>query len=367
MISATHSHTGPIFSSGRRFDALGGNHPLAQEYTYGLPVLIARAVKDANARLTACKVSHGTGREDDLAFNRRFHMRDGSVGWNPGKLNPEIIRPAGPTDPRVHVVYFQTEKDQPLASYVNFAMHLDTVGGTHFSADYPFTLAESLSRANGPDMLTLFTIGCAGDINHINVKSGAKQQGHTEAARIGTILAAEVLRTFEHLNALTNSPSIRVSSEVVQLPLPDFTPDQLDIARKIAEVIEAKPKQAPKFMDQVQAFKVLDVEARHGKPQEVEVQVIALGNEIAWVSLPGEIFVELGMSIKEGSPFRQTIIAELANGSIGYIPTKRAYSEGNYEVVSARCAEGSGEMLVESAVRQLRKLYTSPNKPTAAP
>lgn len=366
MISATHSHTGPVFSSGRRFDAIGGNHPLAQEYTYGLPALIARAVKDANSALRDCKVSYGTGSEDNLAFNRRFHMRDGSVGWNPGKLNPNIIHPAGPTDPRVHVVYFADAKDQPIATYVNFAMHLDTVGGTSFSADYPFTIAESLARTKGPDMLTLFTIGCAGDINHINVNSGTKQQGHTEAARIGTILAANVLRTLEHLHT-NDSSALRISSEIVQLPLPDFTPEQLDLARKVAEAVEAKPKQAPKFMDQVQAFKVLDVEARHGKPQEVEVQVIALGNELAWVSLPGEIFVELGLSIKAGSPFQQTIIAELANGAIGYIPTRRAYSEGNYEVVSARCAEGSGELLVDSAVRQLRKLYGEHKKETIAP
>ena len=106
--------------------------------------------------------------------------------------------------------------------------------------------------------------------------------------------------------------------------------------------------------------------AREGKPHEVEVQVIALGNEIAWVSLPGEIFVELGLSIKAGSPYQQTIIVELANGAIGYIPTRRAYSEGNYEVVSARCAEGSGELLVESAVSQLRKLYGQRKKETAA-
>jgi neutral ceramidase len=83
--------------------------------------------------------------------------------------------------------------------------------------------------------------------------------------------------------------------------------------------------------------------------------VIALGNEIAWVSLPGEVFVELGLSIKKRSPFRQTLIAELANGSIGYIPDRRAYAEGNYEPVSARCAAGSGEMLVEAAVRLLKQ------------
>jgi neutral ceramidase len=358
MISATHSHTGPVFSSGRRFDALGGNHPLAQEYTYGLPALIARAVKEANAKLMDCKLSCGTGIEENLAFNRRFHMRDGTVGWNPGKLNPNIIHPAGPTDPQVQLVYFENATNAPIAAYVNFAMHLDTTGGTQFSADYPFTLADCLARARGPELLTLFTIGCAGDINHINVQWGAKQQGYTEASRIGTILAANILRTMEHLSTNLSSMNLRVSSEIVRLPLPDYTPDQLEVARKVAEAVERKAKQEPKFMDQVEAFKVLDVFDRKGKPQEVEVQVIALGNELAWVSLPGEIFTELGLSIKAGSPFRQTIIAELANGSIGYIPTRRAYSEGNYEVVSARCAEGSGEMLVESALRQLRKLYS---------
>ena len=71
------------------------------------------------------------------------------------------------------------------------------------------------------------------------------------------------------------------------------------------------------------------------------MQVVALGDDVAWVSLPGEIFVELGLAIKQDSPFPHTIIAELANGSIGYIPARRAYAQGNYEVVSARCAEGS--------------------------
>src|SRR5262249_40240536 len=100
-------------------------------------------------------------------------------------------------------------------------------------------------------------------------------------------------------------------------------------------------------------FKVLDVAARNGKPWEVKVQVIALGDELAWVSLPGEIFVELGLAIKKSSPYPHTLIAELANGSIGYIPDKPAYPQGNYEVVSSRCAEGSGEMLVETASRLL--------------
>jgi neutral ceramidase len=84
---------------------------------------------------------------------------------------------------------------------------------------------------------------------------------------------------------------------------------------------------------------------------------IALGNEVAWVSLPGEIFTELGLAIKQDSPFPHAIIAELANGSIGYIPTRRAYEQGNYEVVSARCGQGSGERLVDAAVKMLKGLH----------
>ena len=103
----------------------------------------------------------------------------------------------------------------------------------------------------------------------------------------------------------------------------------------------------------------LDVVGRKGKPWEVEVQVIAVGDDTAWVSLPGEIFVELGLRIKQDSPFRNTIIAELANGSIGYVPSRRAYAQGNYEVVSARCAAGSGERLTDAAIKLLNDLKRS--------
>jgi len=123
------------------------------------------------------------------------------------------------------------------------------------------------------------------------------------------------------------------------------------------EVVKRVKDPKTKFLEKVKAFQVLDVAARAGRPWEVEVQVIALGDQLAWVSLPGEIFVELGLAIKKSSPYAHTLIAELANGSIGYIPDKSAYAQGNYEVVSARCAEGSGEMLVERALRLLQAVH----------
>jgi neutral ceramidase len=357
MISATHSHTGPILSSRNpRTDVFGGKNSLVVDFGQRLPALIAESVQQANAKLAPARLSTAAGLEEGLAFCRRFHMTDGSVGWNPGKLNPRVLRPTAPTDPEVPIVYFETPNGQPLATYVNFAMHLDTVGGMKYSADYPFALAQSLARAKSPEMLTVFTIGCAGDINHINVNSRAPQKGPTEAARIGTILAANVLRSYERLEPHTNT-ALRASYELVPLPLPEVTSEQLERARAVVKRLAATGERRPAFLEQVDAFKALEVESRQGRPFEVEVQVIAVGTELAFVSLPGEIFVELGLAIKQGSPFKRTIIAELANGVIGYVPTKRAYLEGNYEVISARVAEGSGELLVDSALRQLRQLF----------
>jgi hypothetical protein len=360
MISATHSHTGPVlWDNSPRADILSGGSQIAKDYMKELPAKVADAVKKADAARKPAKASFAAGKEEGLAFNRRFHMQDGTVGWNPGKKNPKIVRPAGPTDPSVPVVLFESAEDKqpkPIATYVNFAMHLDTVGGMYYSADYPFTLARSLAAVKGDDMVTLFATGTCGDINHVNVESARPQKGHGEAARIGTRLAAEVLRTFENLKPAADGP-LRVSSAMVELPLPTVTPDDVAAAKLVVADVQAEKKPAPKFLDQVQAFKALDVAARLGKPLSVEVQVISLGDDLAWVSLPGEIFVDLGLQIKRGSPFKQTMIAELANGSIGYIPTRVAYTEGNYEPISARCAAGSGEKLVGEAVRQLREQF----------
>lgn len=356
MISATHTHTGPVLPAGSSRDpSEEGGLATAKEYVQTLPGLIARSVEAANQNLRPAKISVAIGREDRLSFNRRFHMKDGTVGWNPGKLNPNIVRPVGPVDPEVPVVFFESADGKPVATYVNFAMHLDTVSGTRISSDYPHTLSTILAKLKGPEMVTVFSIGAAGDINHIDVSSGEKQGGPQEARRIGTVLAGEVIKSYARLRpATTFAP--RGRSELVELELAPITPQEVEQARKVAVKFG---KDAPTFLERVHAYKVLDVAAREGKPLEAEVQAIALGEDLAFVALPGEIFVELGLAIKEQSPYRHTIIAELANGSIGYVPTRRAFTEGNYEPVSARCAAGSGEKIVETAVRMLKALKTA--------
>ncbi len=355
MISATHAHTGPLLSGGasRTANLEGEMLAISRRYAAELPGKIAESVRRAHGDLAPARISAGVGREESISFNRRYWMTDGTVGWNPGKLNPKIVKPAGPIDPEVPVLYFESPSGDPLATYVNFAMHLDTVGGRQFSADFPYTLATLLGKVKGPRMLTVFTMGASGNVNHVDVSTKARQNGHGEAARIGTVLAGEVLKTYTRLRPVEIA-AVAGRSRVLGLPLPEIRPGEVEKARAVAAKY-GQPGAAP-FMEMVHAFKVLAVAERNGKPLEAEVQTIALAPGIAFVGLPGEIFTELGMAIKKASPFPHTIVVSLANGSIGYVPDSRAYPQGAYEPVSARCAQGSGEMLVETALDLLKEL-----------
>jgi hypothetical protein len=121
---------------------------------------------------------------------------------------------------------------------------------------------------------------------------------------------------------------------------------------------------APGGLDVVRAHRMLLVErlvAQRGSPGPsataqaagatlpLEVQVITCG-DAAIVGLPGEIFLELGLDLLRRSPFRFTLTLELANDACGYIPPRRAYDEGGYEVEAARFEAGTGEALVDAAV-----------------
>jgi hypothetical protein len=347
MISATHSHTGPLLNKSRLGGASPAARKLVEQYRAALPGKIAEAVRLAESSLQPTAVTAGVGREDSINFYRRFLMKDGTVRFNPGKMNPDIVQPMGEVDPDVSVVRFD-----PQAIYVNFALHLDTVGGMQFSADYPYTLSRILRKLYSPTTLSLFTLGAAGNINHIDVRSRHPQKGHSEAERIGAVLAGEVIKTMARLEPSASGP-LRAASQTIELPVATFKQEEVAAARNIAA--QFGKQGGPPFLDMVHAMKVLDVAGKHSIP--AEVQVIALGDRLAWVGLPGEIFVELGAAIKKASPFRRTMIVTLANGNIGYVPTRKGFSEGAYEAISARCAPGGGEMLAETAIRLLAALH----------
>ena len=177
------------------------------------------------------------------------------------------------------------------------------------------------------------------------------------------MLAGDALKVIQRAPIIPIS-QILVSSRVLKLDLPQFTPQEVAWARRTqATVGTADP--AP-FLDLVRAAKILEIDSRHGKPFDAEVQVIALGDQLAFVGFPGEMFTQFGLNVKQDSPFPLTITAELANGALGYIPNRQAYPEGAYEVVTTRLKTGAGERLMNSALDQLRAVFAAARAASAA-
>ena len=373
MMTATHVHAGPQMNP-LFWEAVGGVPKQKSEaYVSDLPTRIAESVQRAQARLQPVRVSVGTIQENAVNFNRRFLMKDGSFTMNPGRLNPNSVRPVGPVDPDLSVVRFESLDSQPVAILVNFALHVAVVGGNHFSADFPGTISALLAKVHGEDLVTMFTNGTSGNINHIDVTRPNQQGDYQASTHIGTILAADVLKVLPSLRPMEMG-ALQVRSQAVELPVPVVQPDEVKWAQEVIARF-GKPTPPP-FHEVVQAWRILDlvnlaggIQARHASTTTVplsegggalqsEVQVITLGDELALVGFPGDAFVELGLAIKLHSPFPFTVVNEQsANGSISYVPNRKAFSEGGYEVTSARFAPGGGERLVDAAIDLLIELF----------
>jgi hypothetical protein len=239
-----------------------------------------------------------------------------------------------------------------IAIWVNFAVHLDTTGGNHISADYPYYLTEALQRRFGRDVVVLFNPGAMGDLNHIDVNAkGRPVKGESHPSRIGNTLAGEAIKVLARASFGPASP-IGFAAETVQLPLRRVTPRDVEEAEAV--IAGTDIGRADFTLGLVKAHR----DRRLGKMGETPttvMQALRIG-DVGIVTMPGEAFVELGMAIRERSPLRPTFVVELANDSIGYIPTARAYEEGGYEVTSTVLAPGTGEQLLEAGLALLERL-----------
>lgn len=362
-VTGTHTHTGPQFFMSindywhDEAVAKFGKDPYdAQGYRQMLVDRIAEAVVKAKAAVVPVDLKAGFTNEARISFNRRYHMKGGSVRFNPGINNPDIIRPAGPIDPQIGIISItEAGAKQPSAAIVSFAMHPDTTGGgTLYSADYIHALAEQMKKSFGPRFMTLFGTGTCGDINNRDVHSQAQRM----ADELGAILGDDVTKAIRGDElAAVKQPALAVRSKKVEAKLQSFT--DADIAKAQKNMPRLGAKDLP-FSDAVEACKVMDLvrlkKLWGGDIIPLEVQVFRLNDETAIVTLPSEIFVNLGLSIKAASPFKTTLVIELANNSVAYIPTKQAFLEGSYEVTNSRVERGTGEKLAETAVELLKEL-----------
>ncbi len=358
-IAATHSHTGPLYGTVLRdfFHAKAverhGKDPQEPiDYIAFLSEQIVQGARAAQASAEAARVAFVSPEIQELAFNRRFLLSDGTVRFNPGKLNPKIVRPLGPVDPSIDFLLFQNLQSHNIASLLTFAMHLDTVGGREYSADYPFYISEGLSERLGPDLVSILGTGTCGDINHIDVRHNRPQKGQVEARRIGEALTGKVTGQLQDLKPLTN-PELKFGSTRFFATFHDYTSEEKEMAKAQLPLIGSPELD---FLEEVTVYRIADIASRGGEGMELEVQAIQITPEHVIVGLPGEVFVDLGLEIKKRSPYQQTTVIELVNACPGYIPTAKAYKEGSYETVNTRFQSGVGEQMVEAALKLLNDM-----------
>ena len=357
-IFATHSHTGPLFNDVRAtffhedaIKRLGHDDHETLDYPKFLTEKLVAVIGQANARLEPSDLSVGIGQQEGLPFNRRYHMKNGKVAFNPGQMNTNIVGPAGPVDHEVGILLVTPHSGKPAGGLTVFAMHADTTGGTDFSADYPYYIQQTLRDKMGPNYISIFGAGTCGDLSHIDVNHKSEVKGPAVAQGLGTAIGSTVLKNIPQLEQI-KTPSLSVVHQVPIMPLQQVTPEKVATAKaQMPELAGEKMN----FYDKVLMVKAVDLDAR-GKEWPMEVQVYRLADDTAIVGLPAEIFVEFGLAIKKQSPFKNTLVIALNNDRPCYIPTLKAYQEGSYETINSRLVPGTGEQLVQIAVDLLNKL-----------
>lgn len=360
FVSATHTHTGPPTDAAFLTES-------AKQYLDQLVAWCVEALGQAQDNLQPAQLGVASTRVPGLAFNRRYWMKDGSLKTNPGIGNPEVVRPAGPVNEKLTVLTFRPREPGPLTLLVNFALHLDTVGGTQISADYVGYLTTALQEALGPDTVVLFLNGPCGDINHLDVLGGAADrpqedevgfmhvaQGTDFARRIGQRLAQAAL---DLLPGMEYQPDWSVGEAHSRLTVEVRQPSPEQLARAEALLTRKAPEDLH-TIEELYDYEALLLSRLELTQVELEIQALRLG-ATAWVGLPAEVFTELGQLIQASSPFAETTVVELANGSEGYLPTARAFAEGGYETMLARSSKlvpGAGETIVAQAGELLQQL-----------
>ena len=342
MVNATHTHTGVAVANLLSVDEDNG-------YTEWVPLKIADAVELAVWRLQAARIGFASANEERITFNRRWHMKDGTVRMNPGVNNPDLVEPTGPIDPELAMIFAEAEDGTPIAAVANFSLHyIGTNNGNALSADYFGHFDRRMRRYLGDTCISLLWNAASGQINNIDFSGQTKwtASGHQQAVKMANVLAGHFITEMQFMKM---HDTLDLSGSLATLT---FSPKQITAEDlKVAEQVLSVPQgtydayETGPFswvVGQPIPTALIDVYARECQrlaklPTQMTapIQVIRLG-EAAIVALPGEVFVETGMNIKAASDATPTFIVSLANGYIGYICTDKALTEeGGYETWAA--------------------------------
>lgn len=334
---------------------------------------IASAVDTAIKNLTPAKIGWGGISEPSEVFNRRWHINKpefsrnpfggvDTVRMNPPRGNPALIKPAGPIDPEVSFLSVQSTNGKPLALLANYSLHY--VGGVNkgdVSADYFGIFSQQISKLLGaessqPQFVGMMSNGTSGDINNINFREGNPRR-YDRYEKMTEVANKIANRVNEAHKALRFRSHVKIDSITRDLKLTMRKPDPKikDWFRKVM----AKPEDAEKFhrYERTYAGRVQKLE---DGPDEISIplQVVRIG-DLAIAAIPFETFAEIGLKIKDKSPFADTFTIELANDSRGYLPTPRQHQLGGYEtwMGTNRVQLDASDLITDTILDMMQQLH----------
>lgn len=344
LLSATHTHSAPPLTG------LFLNDP-ETEYISELIDKVAQGIIETHQNLEPARIGWTSIANDRHVFNRRWHLKDGAsyenpfgskadkVRMNPGYGNPDIERPAGPADPEINILAAIRPDGSPICIYANYSLHY--VGGVRgLSGDYFGAFANELAgmlKDEYPDQsfVGILSNGASGDINNLNygLKTAPERKGlYEQISLVAKDVAVSVAEAFRKIN-WQRSPSISIREREIQLGVRKSADHEWDRIHRILELAQEKD---------MSKWSQAEIYARESLllrdfPDKVaiKIQAIRLG-DFGIVSLPSETFVEIGLQLKNASPFKQLMVVELANGYNGYLPTPQQHEWGGYETWRAR-------------------------------
>ncbi len=309
------------------------------------------AVTFAFENLQDVDFSFGSGRVENLIFNRRIRMKDGSVKTHAGKGNPDSVGYAGPVDDQLGVMgVWKKGTDELLGFALNFSCHacINLEGAT---ADFPGVAIDTVRAVYGAGVGAVYTNGASGDVTQIDNMSLKKDVGKPIAIKLGRAVGAEavkILATADHGPIET----LKVLKETYHYKRRPSDPEEVAEAWKKVQVFEDSNdyKIAKSLVVGAAAVK-----ASSGDPK-TELAVLQIGPLVIG-STPNEMFAQYALDFKAQSKFPFTWFSQLSTvGS--YIPSRDAFdpSKGGYEASTAQFAPETGTEITDIISRLSQQL-----------
>ena len=236
-IHATHTHTGPFIDPQRT----ESKKELVEEYKTFVVKRVADVAANALDDLKDAVMGYAVGQSPNVAFVRRFRMKDGSIKTNPGVHNPDIVEPVGEVDERVNVLRFKREGADDIA-LINVGNHPDTIGGDKISADWPGFTRRFFEKATD-DTKCIFFNGAQGDVNHVNVHPTKGDfndmfvdfddvsRGYGHARHMGRVVAGAAMQVWDKVTYV-DVDEIKALNKTVNVPSNMPAKEDLPLAHK---------------------------------------------------------------------------------------------------------------------------------------